>query len=73
MQHGHHLHERHPDHRHTCRVCGQHRALARAGGRRVALLDHDMCDRCWRSLLDRVRGERLGTPPTPAAPQIQAA
>lgn len=46
-----------------CKQCGQRPALAvwRQNGRtRVsAFADHDLCDRCWRSLRDSVRSDQL--------------
>jgi hypothetical protein len=70
MQHGHHAHERRSHRAHTCEICGERRALAWNGRRRVAMRGHGLCDRCWRMLLDRAQGERLGEVPSP---QVQAA
>ena len=73
MHHGQHVHDRHRDHPHTCRICGERPALARAGGRCVVTRGHDLCARCWRALLDRAHGERLAQRHPLEAGEVQAA
>jgi hypothetical protein len=58
MQHGHRTHQRRPDHRHTCKRCGRHRAVANFRRGWAARSDHDLCPRCWRDSRNRARAEQ---------------
>jgi hypothetical protein len=59
MHHGYQRHERRPDHRHTCRRCGQHKAIARFRRGWAARSDHDLCPRCWRDSMNRARARQV--------------
>ena len=62
--------------RHICQLCLDHRALFRYRGRWYAKRDHDLCRRCFRSLMDQLRSQRLliardsAEAPIPFAPTL---
>ncbi|HOX45657.1 MAG TPA: hypothetical protein PK668_18805 [Myxococcota bacterium] len=43
----------------TCKACGQHAALFWVNGRVKADPDHDLCPRCARRALNRLRAQQL--------------
>ena len=45
--------------RHTCLGCRQHRALFRYRGQVRADRDHNLCFRCFRAEVNRLRARRL--------------
>ena len=47
------IHQRRHEHRHTCKCCGQRRALAHYRHGWAARADHDLCRQCWQAWLDR--------------------
>ena len=50
---------RHPVSRHLCLGCRSHRARFRYRGRVRADREHTLCFRCYRSICDRLRAERM--------------
>ena len=49
----------HPLPRHTCRGCAVHPARFRYRGEVRADRDHELCFRCFRAMLDRLRAKAL--------------
>jgi hypothetical protein len=48
-----------PGQRRVCQRCGRNRSLYRFKGRWRARQDHDLCQRCFRSLMDQLKAQWL--------------
>ena len=49
--------------KHQCRHCHDRRAVFHYRGRWRARRDHDLCPRCFQSVIDRLRAAALDTKP----------